>query len=168
MTMPKKQKKENKTTESLIKEITGEILEKTQITATVTVEEKEEKNENVKEKYYQVNVETTDSGLLIGYHGETLNSLQLILGVIIFNKLGEWKRIIVDIGDYRKAREQSIKEMVDRVVLEVEENGKPVTLPLTTPYERRIVHVMLTNNSKVMSQSLGEGKDRKLTIKLRE
>lgn len=168
MTMPKKQKKENKTTESLIKKITSEILEKAQITTTVTVEEKEEENENVKEKYYQVNVETTDSGLLIGYHGETLNSLQLILGVIIFNKLGEWKRIIVDIGDYRKAREQSIKEMVDRVVLEVEENGKPVTLPLTTPYERRIVHMMLTNNSKVMSESLGEGKDRKLTIKLRE
>lgn len=164
--MPKK--KENKDISAALKEVTLAILEKVQITAEVLVTQKESGEEKEQGKYYQVDISTPDSGLLIGYHGETLNSLQLILGVIIYNKVGEWQRIVVDIGDYRKAREQSIKEMVERIAEEVVQSGTPVTLPLTTSYERRIVHLMLTDNVKVTSESSGEGKERRLTIKLRE
>lgn len=145
---------------SQIIEIAKDLLEKLEVKADVTVEEGEENT-------YKLVINTEETGLLIGHHGETLNSFQLILGVILFKKRGEWVRTLVDVGDYRKLREESIKEMVNRIVSEVELSGQPVTLPFLTPLERRIVHVMLTGHEKVVSESTGEGRDRRLTIRLK-
>lgn len=143
---------------SQIKEIAKDLLEKLEIKAEVAVEDGEEGS-------FKVVLNTEETGLLIGHHGETLNSFQLILGIILFKKLGVWTRVLVDVGDYRKLREESIKEMVNRIVSEVELGGQPVTLPFLTPLERRIVHVMLTDHEKVMSESTGEGRERRLTIR---
>jgi spoIIIJ-associated protein len=114
--------------------------------------------------HYNITIHTEESGLLIGRHGETLNSLQLLLGVIFFKKLGTWIHVILDVGDYRKAREENIKDMVNRIISEVEASGQAVTLPFLTPLERRQVHLMLTDHETVVSESIGEGKDRRLTI----
>lgn len=119
------------------------------------------------DKSYTVSVKTPETGLLIGHHGETINSLQLLLGVMLYKKMGQWIRVILDVGDYRKMREDNIRDMVQRIVTEVETTGQPVTLPFLTPLERRFVHMMLTDNEKVTSESVGEGKERRLTIKPR-
>jgi len=108
-----------------------------------------------------------EAGILIGYHGETINSLQLLLGVILYKKLGKWIRVIMDVGEYRKMREESIKEMVNRIILEVERTGQPVEMPYLSPLERRIVHMMLTEHKTLTSQSHGEGRDRRVTVKPR-
>ena len=55
--------------------------------------------------------------------------------------------------------------MVNRIVSEVEQTGRPIELPYLSPLERRLVHMMLTDNERVMSESQGEGKDRRVTIK---
>jgi len=146
-----------------IKKTTEELLTKLQTKTTVEVIEEEAEGEI----NYKVNIQTLETGLLIGYHGETLNSLQLLLGVIIYKKIKKWVHIIVDIGNYRKMREESIKEMVNRIVGEVEVSQKPVTLPYLSPLERRIVHMMLTDHKTVASESTGEGKDRLLSIRPR-
>ncbi|OGG00808.1 hypothetical protein A2153_04280 [Candidatus Gottesmanbacteria bacterium RBG_16_38_7b] len=141
-----------------------ELLEKLTIDAKIEVEE--EINEGDKQpKHFRINISTPESGLLIGHHGETINSLQLLLGVILYKKFNEWVRVIIDIGDYRKLREESIREMVNRIVSEVEQTGRPIELPYLSPLERRLVHMMLTDNERVMSESQGEGKDRRVTIK---
>lgn len=150
---------ETENIENDIKETLNELLSKLQVAAEIDVA----KGEGA-EDHFLVNIITSETGLLIGYHGETLNSLQLLLGIILYKKSGSWVRIILDIGDYRKAREESIKEMVERIVMEVETTGQPVTLPYLTPLERRIVHMMLSENDKVISQSDGSGRDRRLTI----
>lgn len=152
-----------------IKKTTEELLAKLQTEATVEVIEEEAPACAGREGEinYKVNVQTPETGLLIGYHGETLNSLQLLLGVIIYKKINKWVHIIVDIGNYRKMREESIKEMVNRIVGEVEVSQKPVTLPYLSPLERRIVHMMLTDHKTVASESTGEGKDRLLSIRPR-
>jgi len=141
-----------------IEKITVSLLEKLQVEAEVKVAKVDEDN-------YKANISTPDTGLLIGRLGETINSLQLLLGVILYKKLGSWIRVIVDVGDYRKTREESIKQMVTRIVAEVENDSQPVTLPYLTPFERRIVHIMLADHEKVTSESVGEGRDRRLTIK---
>lgn len=147
--------------ESEIETILKDLLDRLQVTSTIEVTETEPDN-------YKVNVQTEETGLLIGYHGETINSIQLILGVMLYKKLGKWIRVVLDVGDYRKMREDSIKEMVNRIVAEVEASGQPVNLPFLTPLERRIVHMMLADHPKVSSQSQGEGRDRRVMIKLRE
>lgn len=155
-------KKENKV--DLEKEIAGTLSEMLSL-LKIDVEVKVTKSE---EDHYKADIQTQDTGLLIGRHGESINSLQLILGIILYKKLGSWTRVIVDVGDYRKGRETSIKEMVERIIAEVVATSQPVILPFLTPYERRIVHMMLSDNPKIVSESSGEGKDRRVAIKLRQ
>lgn len=159
----KKTDKENKTIEE-VKTIIADLLGKLQVEAEVEVVEEKlgDSPDN-----YRVNIKTTETGLLIGRHGEVLNSLQLLLGVILYKKTGKWIRMVLDVGDYRKMRQDYIQDMVNRIIVEVEEKSAPVTLPFLTPLERRIVHMMLSDNPKVTSESQGEGKDRRVTIKLR-
>jgi spoIIIJ-associated protein len=143
-----------------IQQTVVDIIGRIGIEATVTVAVDAEEN-------YRVNVSTLESGLLIGRHGETINGLQLFLGVVLFKKLGRWVRVVLDVGDYRSQRESTIREMVNRIITEVETTKQPVSLPFLTPLERRSVHVMLTDHATVMSESVGEGRDRRLTIKPR-
>lgn len=158
-----KTKKEELNTLGIIQKTTQDILAKLKIESVVEVKEEEADGE----KNYKVNIQTQETGLLIGYHGDTLNGLQLLLGVILYKKLKTWVHIIVDIGNYRQMREESIKEMVGRIVTEVETTQKMTILPYLSPLERRIVHMMLTDHKTVVSESMGEGKDRRLTIKPR-
>lgn len=152
--------------ETEIKKATLELLEKLNIEAKIQVS-REVGDSETKEDLYKVNIDTPETGLLIGHHGETLNSLQLLLGVIIFKKTNQWIRIVLNVGGYREMREETIKEMVNRIIAEVEASGNPVSLPYLTPLERRIVHVMLSDNPKITSESIGEGKERRVTIRLR-
>lgn len=150
--------KETKT-EDIIKEVIVDLFKHLLTEADIAVEKGDD--------HFKVNIQTPDTGLLIGRHGETLNSLQLLLGVILYKKMGSWQRIVLDVGSYRKMREENLREMVERIVLEVEANKQPVVLPFMTPLERRFVHMLLADREKVTTESSGEGRERRLTIKLR-
>src|SRR3990170_7943006 len=118
-----------------VEKLTNDLLDKLKIKGEVVVKKSED-------DHISVNIKTEETGLLIGHHGETLNSLQLILGIFLYKKLGKWVRLVLDVGDYRQAREESLREMVGRIIKEVEEAGSPVTLPYLSPFERRLVHMM--------------------------
>jgi spoIIIJ-associated protein len=151
-------KKSKQTTEDEIQNALAELLKMLQVEAKLTVVAESE-------DHYSVNIEAAESGLLIGHHGDTINGLQLLLGVILYKKLGKWVRVVLDVGDYRKAREDNIREMVERIVTEVETTAQPVTLPYLSPLERRLVHVMAGEHASVISESFGEGRDRRVTIR---
>lgn len=153
--------------DKIIQETIETLLQKLKVDAGVTVTEEVGKKPEEETDHYKVNIETPETGLLIGYHGETLNGLQLLLGVILYRKLGKWVHVVLDVGEYRKMRESSIQEMVNRIVGEVEQTHQPVALPYLTPLERRIVHMMLASHESVVSESSGEGRDRRVTIKPR-
>lgn len=155
----KKQSEGKIKVETEIKKTLEEILSQLSVVGNVTVKQGEEA------RHYEVTIESDESGLLIGHHGETINSLQLLLGIILYKKSQEWLRLILDVGGYRQAREESIKEMVRRIVTEVETQKQPVSLPYLTPFERRTVHLMLADSQTVVSASEGEGKERRITIK---
>lgn len=112
-------------------------------------------------------LETEDSGIIIGYHGETLEALQLILSLILAKEQGEFKRVSIEVGDYKKNRE----EWLEKIALDAKEKAlaekKEVYLSDLKSWERRVVHLLLQDDKEVVSESTGEGKERILVVKPR-
>ncbi|HUD04838.1 MAG TPA: R3H domain-containing nucleic acid-binding protein [Patescibacteria group bacterium] len=117
------------------------------------------------EEAISVNLESEDTGMIIGYHGETLEALQLVLSLVLAKEQGEFKRVSVEVGDYKKNR----TEWLERLALDAKERalsqGKEVYLSELKSWERRVVHLSLQDDKEVTSESSGEGKDRVLVIK---
>lgn len=103
-----------------------------------------------------------DSGLLIGRHAETIDSLQRIVR-LVSQKDGD-KPIHVNINDFRERREEHLKDLARRLAERVLETGRPHSLHLPA-HERRIVHAELTSVAGVETESQGEGVHRVLFIK---
>ena len=116
------------------------------------------------EESVNVVINSDDPGLIIGHHGDTLDSIQLILSLMVTKKLGEFKRVNVEVGDYKKNRSDYLKTLAtdskERVLLE----RKEIYLPNLKPWERREVHMHLADDPEVISESVGEGKERTLVI----
>ncbi len=107
-----------------------------------------------------------DSGILIGYRGETLNAMQNIVSTIA-NK-GVQKKICVslDIEGYKAKREKTLEELAIKISKTVQKTGKAVTLEPMSPYERKIIHNTLQSNTKVLTHSIGENESRRVVISL--
>lgn len=143
----------------VVKLAAEELLAKLEIEATIEVE--------LVDEVYQVKMETEESGLLIGFHGETLSSFQLILGLIVYKKLRQWVRVVVEVGDYRARREEQLRAMAQSYASQVVASGQPLVLPSLPPIERRIIHMALSDNPEVVTVSEGEGNQRRVVIKLK-
>lgn len=112
----------------------------------------------------KVNLEGENLGLIIGYKGETLDALQLLTNVII-NKNGEYKRVEIDAQNYREKRKETLTALAHKKARDVIKYGKNITLEPMTPYERRIIHTALQDDSKVTTVSIGSEPFRKVVIK---
>ena len=104
-------------------------------------------------------------GLLIGRRGETLGALQYLLNVITRHHYGEANHVFaVDVEGYKRRRETSLVEMAQRVAAEVRETGDVITLEPMKPAERRIVHLTLSEEPGVTTESVGSGNDRQVEV----
>lgn len=149
-----------KNTIDLVKKDANELLSLMGTKATVETEEDKE-NET-----FVVKIKTEDeAGLLIGHHGETLNSLQAILGMILRQKTGEWKRVLVNIGDWREKQEEYLKDMAKTTAERAKQTGEAQNLYNLTAAQRRVIHLTLSEDSEVETESVGEGEERYLIIK---
>lgn len=110
---------------------------------------------------------TQDGGMVIGYHGEVLDSLQLLISMMVSKKLGRFIRISLEVGDYKKNRASYLEHIAAQTKERVLQEGKEVPLPYLKSWERRIIHLAFQEDTEVMSESVGEGKDRILVIKPR-
>lgn len=114
--------------------------------------------------FLKIDINGDDSKTLIGYRGEVLNSLQVILNSIA-NKDAKGKtRIILNISNYREKREKSLEELADKFSKTVFRTGKSITLEPMTAYERKIIHNRLQSSDKVKTYSIGEEPYRKVVI----
>lgn len=117
-----------------------------------------------------VEVSPEDSGLLIGFHGETLQAMQRITRIVYQETLGE-KRLVININNYREQREEKIKDQVISSAQRVLETGRPATFSFLPPNERFIIHSTISEMPEfadLESVSEGEGKYRVLTIRLKQ
>lgn len=111
---------------------------------------------------------TKDTGVVIGYHGDTLEGLQLVLSLCIAKKLGRFVRVSIDVGDYKKNRTEWLKTLALETKERVLSEGKEIAIPELKSWERRIVHLLLQEDSDVVSESQGEGRDRVLVVSPRK
>ena len=113
-----------------------------------------------------VNVDAGDeTGLLIGKKGETLLGIQTVLGFLLKQKIGEWKRVLVNVGDYREKEESYLKDLAATTAARAKETGEPQNLYNLKPWQRRVIHMVLSEDKEVITESEGEGEDRFLVIK---
>ena len=108
---------------------------------------------------------TSEGGIIIGRHGDTLESLQLILSLTIAKETGVFKRVSLEVGDYKKNREDYLRSLALQTKERVMSEGREISLPNLKPWERRIVHMFFQNDKEVESTSLGEGRDRTLVVR---
>ncbi len=148
--MDKKQSK-------IVQDTTEELLKLLEIQGDFEVKQTEEAIE--------INLNTEDSGIVIGYHGDTLESLQLILSLCLARKLGEFKRVSIEVGEYKKKREEWLKNLAAETKGRALSENKEIYLSDLKSWERRVVHMLLQNDQEVVSESIGEGKDRVLVVK---
>lgn len=115
---------------------------------------------------YVVNVDAPDeTGLLIGKKGETLTSLQVVFGVLLKQKVGEWNRVMVNVGDYREKEEEYLRNLAQSTAQRAKETGEPQSLYNLKAWQRRIVHMALSEDKDLTTESVGEGEERYLVVK---
>lgn len=141
-----------------VKQITEELLGKLEILGSVSVDIDET-------GAYRVHIETEETGLLIGFHGKTLESFQIILSILVSKKLESWVKVYVNVGDYREKREEALMYMAQRAAERALATGRPVELTRLSPSERRVIHLTLSGDDRVATESIGEGEGRVLVVK---
>jgi spoIIIJ-associated protein len=111
-----------------------------------------------------VDIQGDDLGVLIGRRGETLESLQYIVNLIVAKRLGKRVTVEVDVEGYRQRRVTNLQSLAKRMADRVRETGRSVALEPMNPKERRIVHLALQEDPDVVTESAGEGEGRKVVI----
>lgn len=122
---------------------------------------------NKKETGLEVVLNGAGLGILIGYRGDTLYSLQNILISVASKGLNTRVRVILDIEGYKEKREKTLEELAENMARQVIKTGKSVTLDPMKAYERKIIHTKLQNSDKVETYSIGEEPKRKVVISLK-
>lgn len=112
-----------------------------------------------------IQLDSEEAALLIGFHGETLQAIQLILSFLVHKSLGEWVKTLVNIGDYRQKREEQLKKLALNLAMKVKFSGEAQAVPNLIPAERRAIHLILADHPDVYTESEGEGRERQLVIK---
>jgi spoIIIJ-associated protein len=95
-------------------------------------------------------------GILIGRHGKTLDSLQTLVAAITSRELGFRYPVVVDVEGYRGRRREKLEDMARRTADRVSRQGRPIRLRPMTSYERRVIHMALRNDKRVLTGSEGE------------
>ena len=116
-----------------------------------------------------ITVSGEGSGILIGHHGETLDSLQYLANLAANKKhfsedKEDYVKITVDIENYRAKREETLRALARRMASKVQKYKKSVTLEPMNPYERRIIHSEIQNIAGVSTTSVGQDANRKIVI----
>lgn len=150
---------------STIQQTIEKLLELMSVEATATLEMGES-------RIVSVQIDGENLGVLIGHHGETLSALQTVVGMIINKEIQddteERYKVVVNVGDYRQRQKESLEALARRTAERVRFSKESVTLAPMSSYDRRIVHLALEHESDVVSESVGEGRDRRLVVKLKD
>lgn len=145
--------------EQLGKDFLEKVLAK--ISTEVTVEIVKEETNQAQVKY---NLTGPDLGILIGYRGETLDSLQYLSSLAINKLTDHYYRVIIDAEGYRERRKQTLERLALKLARKAIMKGRKVMLEPMPPHERRIIHITLKNDQRVETVSQGQEPYRRIMI----
>ncbi len=152
--------------EGSVREVLTDILAKMSIKANVSTK-LVHSEEDDREVVY-ANIEGDDLSFLIGRKSETLNALQYLTGLIISKKVNHWVPLQVDVQSYRMRRESEIKKIAHRMAEQAMSTGRKQYLEPMPANERRIVHMELRGYEQLVTESIGEDPNRKVTITVKK
>lgn len=112
-----------------------------------------------------VNIKTPEAQTLIGKQGLVLADAQLLLRKVIKKETDKDFYLSLDIDNYKRNKEDYLRDVARSVADEVSRTGREKELPFTSSFDRRVVHMELAERDDVMTESVGEGEERKVIVK---
>jgi spoIIIJ-associated protein len=149
------------------REVVAGLLEKMHIFAKVEtrfIDPLDDQDERV----VLVDIQGNDLSILIGRRNEVLNALQYITSLILGKELGHWVPLLIDVQGYRLRRERQLRQIARRMAEQAIHTGRRQTLEPMPANERRIIHLELRDHPHVVTESMGEEPNRKVTIVLKK
>jgi|OpeIllAssembly_1097287.scaffolds.fasta_scaffold310422_2 spoIIIJ-associated protein len=119
---------------------------------------------SIREGEAHIEIKSDEGGILIGKHGRTLDSLQVLINRMVNKRIKRPIRIILDVGGYKHRRAESLKKMAVRLGENAKKTGKAVTIGAFNAHDRRIIHLSLREDLSLKTESLGEGDWKKIKI----
>lgn len=132
-----------------------------EVNVEATVEESEG------EKTISIDLSGSEMGVLIGKRGQTLDSLQYLVSLVVNKEKEDYIRVKVDTENYRERRKATLEKLAKNIAAKVKRTRKPVALEPMNPYERRIIHSALQGDRYVTTKSEGEEPNRRVVISLK-
>jgi len=143
-----------------IKEYIKDLINAMGLTANLEVKKRED---NV-----TFTVFSDNNSILIGKNGKTLEAITTIVKQTVHKEIGKYFNLTIDIGEYKKERENRLERLAKKVAREVAYSKVEAKLDPMNSYERRIIHTILAENKKVITESEGEEPNRYVVIKPKE
>jgi spoIIIJ-associated protein len=120
------------------------------------------------ERELSINMSGDDMGILIGKRGQTLDSLQYLVSLVVNKESEDYVRVKLDTENYRERRKETLETLAKNIAYKVKRTRRPVSLEPMNPYERRIIHSALQNDKFVVTRSDGEEPFRHVVISLKK
>lgn len=150
------------TVENTAKKFLSDVFSTMDINAKVEVQFDQE-NATV-----EVNIDGDEMGVLIGKRGQTLDSLQYLVSLVVNKNSENYIKVKLDTENYRARRKETLENLAKNIAFKVKRSRKPVSLEPMNPYERRIIHSALQNDKYVETYSEGEEPYRKVVINVKK
>ena len=118
-------------------------------------------------KTMDIEISGDEMGVLIGKRGQTLDSLQYLVSLVVNKEVEEYIRVKLDTENYRERRRETLENLAKNIAYKVKRTKRPVSLEPMNPYERRIIHSALQNDKYVTTYSEGEEPFRRVVVALK-
>ncbi|NCU41577.1 MAG: KH domain-containing protein [Candidatus Moranbacteria bacterium] len=107
------------------------------------------------------------ANLLIGQNGENLRAIQYLIRLLVHKNLEEESTLpfLVDINGYRQQKDRALFDLAEEAALQAKQDSKPIILRIMNAYERRLVHLHLSERTDIKTESIGEGEERKVVVR---
>lgn len=139
----------------------NDVFAAMKMTVVINAEYKED------EKELTIDLSGDDMGVLIGKRGQTLDSLQYLVSLIVNKESTDYIRVKVDTENYRKRRQDTLENLAKNIAFKVKRTKRTVSLEPMNPYERRIIHSALQNDKFVTTHSEGEEPFRHVVVTMK-
>ena len=120
------------------------------------------------DNYMDIDLSGDEMGVLIGKRGQTLDSLQYLVSLVVNKESESYIRVKVDTENYRQRRKETLEHLAKNIAYKVKRTKRSVSLEPMNPYERRIIHSALQNDKYVTTHSEGEEPFRRVVVTLKK
>lgn len=155
--------KKNESVKDIAEDFLSQVLSAMDITAKINIDIEEKEKENI----VNIDIIGDDMGVLIGKRGQTLDSLQYLVSLVINKESEKYNRVKIDTENYRERRKATLENLAKNIAIKVKRIKRPVALEPMNPYERRIIHSALQNDKFCTTKSEGEEPYRHVVVVLK-